>query len=120
MYIFSEIHINGPQKIAKDSDIFLACNATGGKSVPHDLNWIKDDKRLISNKSGRIHISKHISYVTMTIVSNLTIKAAKKDDGGTYFCRTSDDLVKNITIEVFVGGSENVKSKYTSTYKTPM
>ena len=78
----------------------LFCNATGGSSTPNDLDWLKNNRKLVTDKSGRINITKHISYVTMTITSNLTVKQIVPDDDGVYTCRTSDEMVKNITVKI--------------------
>lgn len=110
--ISAAIVINGPQKIKKDEMLVLSCNATGGKSAPDDLDWIKDNRKLISDKSGKINITKHISYVTMTIISNLTIKKVGPDDAGVYECRTSDEMVKNVNVEVTGESSDKDKSRY--------
>ena len=98
--LISAIHIVGPHQVQKGDTMTLSCNATGGNSAPNDLDWLKDNKRLISDKSGRIYINKHISYVTMTITSNLTVRNVNPNDDGTYVCMTSDELVRNITVKV--------------------
>ncbi|WAQ99777.1 BASI-like protein, partial [Mya arenaria] len=108
-YADRAIVINGPHTVKRGESLLLSCNATGGKSAPSDLDWMKDDKKLTADKSGRINITKHISYVTNTIVSNLTIKKVVESDEGVYVCRTSDEMVKNVSIEVTGEGSENVK-----------
>ena len=98
--VFSAIHIVGPSHVQTGDTMVLSCNATGGNSAPHDLDWIKDNRRLILDTSGRININKHISYVTMTITSNLTVRKVEPTDDGTYICKTSDAMVRNITVNV--------------------
>ncbi|XP_045156445.1 zwei Ig domain protein zig-8-like [Mercenaria mercenaria] len=116
-YADPAIGINGPQKIRKGEILVLSCNATGGKSAPDDLDWIKDHRKLISDKSGRINITKHISYVTNTIISNLTIKQVVSNDAGAYECRTTDAMVKKVNIDVTGEGSD--KDKRTITQHAP-
>lgn len=108
----SAIVIQGPQEVKKGEDLVLFCNATGGKSAPNDLDWMKDGKKLISDKSGRINITKHISYVTMTIHSNLTIKRVIHSDDGEYECRTTDAMVKTFTVAVKGDSEQPNKSTY--------
>ena len=59
-FMFPAIRILGPRTVKKGESFVLACNATGGKSAPNDLDWVKDDRKLVSDKSGRINITKHI------------------------------------------------------------
>lgn len=116
-YADRAIVINGPQTIKKGKMLVLSCNATGGKSAPDDLDWIKDGRKLISDKAGKINITKHISYLTMTIISNLTITKVVSDDAGTYECRTTDEMVKKVNIEVT--GEASDKDKRTITQHAP-
>lgn len=95
-----EIKIYGPSSVKRGDNLVLACNATGGKVAPHDLDWVKDDVKLVSEKGRRVHITKHISYVTMSIVANLTIENVTPNDGGTYLCRTPDNMTRNITVAI--------------------
>lgn len=103
--------LHGPQTVKKGESLVLSCNATSGKTEPQDITWVKDNNNLLADKTGRVNITTHISYVTHTIISNLTIKKIVKEDEGTYECRSSDEMVKNMTIEVEGEGAENVKSK---------
>ena len=107
--MFSAINLDGPKTVKRGESLVLACNATGGKSALSDLDWVKDQVKLTTG--DRINITKHISYVTNTIVSNLTIKRASESDEGVYVCQTTDAMVRNITVEVSGEGSENVKSR---------
>ena len=102
MFIFSftAIHVIGPHHVEKGGILVLFCNATGGSSTPSDIDWLKNNRKIVTNKSGRINITKHISYVTMTTTSNLTVKQINPDDDAVYTCRTSDEMVKNITVKV--------------------
>lgn len=103
------IQIVGPHQVEKGGTMVLFCNATGGSSAPHDLDWLKNNRKLVTEKSGRINITKHISFVTMTITSNLTVRQVLPTDDGTYVCRTSDEMVRNISVKVTGGGSEKPK-----------
>jgi hypothetical protein len=96
----------------KGETLLLSCKATGGKSAPDDLDWIKGNRKLISDKSGRINITKHISYVTNTIISNLTIKQAVANDAGTYECRTTDSMSRQFSVDVTGESSDKDKSRY--------
>ncbi|KAL4227896.1 hypothetical protein ACF0H5_013337 [Mactra antiquata] len=108
-YADKAIVIQGPQEVNKGEDLVLSCNATGGKSAPNDLDWVKDNQILMSDKSGRINITKYISLLTNTIISNLTIKNVSPLDDGEYECRTTDAMVKTFTVEVKGESSEKPK-----------
>ncbi|KAL3867221.1 hypothetical protein ACJMK2_044437, partial [Sinanodonta woodiana] len=95
-----EIKILGTSKVEKGETIRIICNATGGTFTPEELDWLKDGNKLTADKSERIVISKHISLLSMTISSVLTIKHASVDDAGTYVCRTSDILVTEIRVKI--------------------
>ncbi|XP_060605632.1 lachesin-like [Ruditapes philippinarum] len=116
-YAKRDIVITGRQKMKKGETLLLSCKATGGKSAPDDLDWIKGNRKLISDKSGRINITKHISYVTNTIISNLTIKQAVANDAGTYECRTTDSMSRQFSVDVT--GESSDKDKRTITQHAP-
>ncbi|KAH3838253.1 lachesin-like [Dreissena polymorpha] len=106
------ITIQGQDNVKKGETLEFSCNATNGQHPPQDIEWTKDEAKIFPDKLGRINITKHISYVTNSIVSNLTIKRATLDDKGVYLCRT-DDMTRNVTVDVNGEGSENVKRTIT-------
>ena len=99
-FFVSAIHVIGPHHVEKGGILVLFCNATGGSSTPNDLDWLKNDHKIVTDKSGRINITKHISYVTLAITSNLTVRQINSDDDGVYTCRTSEGMKKKITVKV--------------------
>ena len=111
MLLFSVITIHGQDTVKKGETLELSCNATSGQHPPQDLEWTKDNAKIFPDKVGRINTTKHISYVTNSIVSNLTIKKVTVDDKGMYHCRT-DGMTRNVTVDVNGEGSENVKSEF--------
>ncbi|KAK3610224.1 hypothetical protein CHS0354_022276 [Potamilus streckersoni] len=105
-----EIKIVGTSKVEKGDTIRIICNATGGTFTPEELDWLKDGNKLVADKSERIVVSKHISLLSMTISSVLTIKHASIDDAGTYVCRTSDILVTEMRVKIIEGKEKDKRT----------
>ena len=77
------------------------CNATGRPEPPHNVDWHKDDEKVRSDAHGGIIITKKIE--TRVLVSMLVIKNSRKDDAGTYECRSSTGETGSIFVHVLTG-----------------
>ncbi|XP_048737799.1 cell adhesion molecule 2-like isoform X2 [Ostrea edulis] len=104
----STIHISGKTYVEKNQRLVLLCNASSDSYPPDDLDWFMNGQKIVSDKSEGIAITKSVTYRNKTIRSELVINQARMRHGGTYVCRTSDELVTNFKVNV-LNGKENVK-----------
>ena len=95
------IQVSGTEYVEANSPIQLMCNATGRPEPPHNVDWHKDDEKVRSDAHGGIIITKKIE--TRVLVSMLVIKNSRKDDAGTYECRSSTGETGSIFVHVLTG-----------------
>lgn len=76
---------------------------------PDELDWFMNGLKVVTDLDEGIRITNSVSLRSRTIWSELVIEHAQMHHGGTYICRTSDELVTNIKVNVLSDGRMNVK-----------
>nr|XP_022334307.1 neural cell adhesion molecule 1-like isoform X1 [Crassostrea virginica]XP_022334308.1 neural cell adhesion molecule 1-like isoform X1 [Crassostrea virginica] len=105
----STIHISGSTYVEKNQRLVLSCNASSDSYPPDDLDWFLNGIKVESNERAGVTITKRMTYRSKTIWSELVIEHAQMQNAGTYICRTSDQLITNIKVNVLNAGKDNVK-----------
>ncbi|RUS82366.1 hypothetical protein EGW08_009881 [Elysia chlorotica] len=104
-----DVVLKGTQFVERGGKIELQCNATGGKQLADAIDWFKDGniitgERLKEYKILSTHMLEHGA-----LVSNLQIDRARIQNGGTYVCRSSHNVLRDIVVQVLVADSSNKK-----------
>lgn len=105
----SSIHITGDSYVNKYDRLVLLCNASSDSYPPDELDWFMNGLKVVTDLDEGIRITNSVSLRSRTIWSELVIEHAQMHHGGTYICRTSDELVTNIKVNVLSDGRMNVK-----------
>ena len=100
---FTAIHISGSTYVEKNQRLVLSCNASSDSYPPDDLDWFLNGIKVESNERAGVTITKRMTYRSKTIWSELIIEHAQMQNAGTYICRTSDQLITNIKVNVLNG-----------------
>lgn len=99
----SAIHITGDSYVNKYDRLVLLCNASSDSYPPDELDWFMNGLKVVTDLDEGIRITNSVSLRSRTIWSELVIEHAQMDHSGTYICRTSDELVTNIKVNVLSG-----------------
>lgn len=99
----SAIHITGDSYVNKYDRLVLLCNASSDSYPPDELDWFMNGLKVVTDLDEGIRITNSVSLRSRTIWSELVIEHAQMHHGGTYICRTSDELVTNIKVNVLSG-----------------
>jgi len=92
------VQVSGTDYVEFGSQIQLVCNATGKPDPPHDVEWIKDGKKIHSNAKKGVLITKKIE--TKVLISMLVIQKSSMTDIGYYICRSSNKDTGMIKVHV--------------------
>ncbi|GFO07701.1 protein cepu-1 [Plakobranchus ocellatus] len=106
--------MTGKTFVNKDEQLRLMCNATGGESLPDEIDWFFKGEKLSTDDAKGISIVKQVNLMDRTIHSVLKIKSAQMTDAGSYVCRTSDLQVNSAQVEVLNAESKNIKREITN------
>ncbi|XP_053400793.1 uncharacterized protein LOC128557442 isoform X2 [Mercenaria mercenaria] len=115
----SDLVIEGKTHVQTGSTLSLTCNGTALQSQPANLDWFKDEEKLIPNE--RIHINVHTKVMdrsVRTISSTLTINDMDKQNEGQYKCWISNAMNKYITVHVSGDMKSGADMKYFMTTST--
>ncbi|XP_041364320.1 uncharacterized protein LOC121379734 [Gigantopelta aegis] len=104
----SDIRIAGTNFVEKGNRLHLTCNATGDDYRPDAIDWFKDGIKM-SSFDIRRRISIDVSLVDKTIISQLTIRRTVMSDSGTYVCRTSDQQITSLKVNILNTETNNEK-----------
>ncbi|CAH1795859.1 unnamed protein product [Owenia fusiformis] len=103
--------------------VFIECNATGRHNYatgapepPPAITWYKDGDPIDSNAETGVLITKKNDMKTNKLISTLSIRKSKKQDTGTYICRSDTEKkdTDSVTIYVINEANDNVKRSGTS------
>ncbi|RUS73966.1 hypothetical protein EGW08_018281, partial [Elysia chlorotica] len=103
------ITIEGKKFVESAHTAYIRCNATEGNRFPEDIDWFKNGDKIDSMSYPNIVITKYRSETTLTLVSEIAIMRASARDSGTYICRSSEELIASLDVNVLVADKSNVK-----------
>ncbi|KAH3833734.1 hypothetical protein DPMN_107049 [Dreissena polymorpha] len=104
-----EIRITETQYVERGDRVVLECNATGEHYAPDDMDWFRNGQKLTSLSEKGLKITKHYSLPQRTFTSVLVIARARKEDDGTYVCRSSNTQITSTKVIVLNAETSHMK-----------
>ncbi|XP_055888684.1 zwei Ig domain protein zig-8-like isoform X2 [Biomphalaria glabrata] len=104
-----DVTLTGTQFVERGGQIQLQCNATGGMQIAEEIDWFKDGNIIEGSNFKDYVIFTYRSFEQGALVSTLQVDRAGNQHAGTYVCRSSDNKLKDIVVQVLVADSSNVK-----------
>ncbi|KAK3770501.1 hypothetical protein RRG08_004212 [Elysia crispata] len=104
-----DVVLKGTQFVERGGKIELQCNATGGKQIADAIDWFKDGNIITGDRLKEYEILSTHMLEHGALVSNLKIERARIQNGGTYVCRSSHNVLRDIVVQVLVADSINKK-----------
>jgi len=95
------VHLSGTELVIRGNPIHLVCNVTSQSDPPRNVYWYKDGQLLRTDpNAGRI-ITKKME--ASRLVSVLVIRRSTFLHAGQYVCRSSDNRLDHINVNVLNG-----------------
>ncbi|ESO87558.1 hypothetical protein LOTGIDRAFT_166438 [Lottia gigantea] len=110
-YSSSNLRLTGNKFVEQGHKIHLTCNATGGDRIPEEIDWFKDGDLIEPHKYSDIIITKYRSLEVKALVSELIVDHSDRSHAGTYICRSSQDKIDKLTVEVLVAWFKLTRSQ---------
>ncbi|CAH1795861.1 unnamed protein product, partial [Owenia fusiformis] len=105
--------------------VFIECNATGRHNYatgapepPPAITWYKDGDPIDSNAETGVLITKKNDMKTNKLISTLSIRKSKKQDTGTYICRSDTEKKDTDSVTIYVINGTSVQHVRSASQKT--
>lgn len=108
--IIPDFRYSEDQILDKGKKLSLFCNeVTDTDEMADSIDWFLDGTKLTSDSSKGLIIKKKIAIMKRNISSTLEIESVQMSDSGTYICRSGNNRLGRVRVDVLNADSSNFK-----------